>query len=62
MLLFLTCTIKIIKDCDSVADVRTGDTKTNSLLYANDMELISSLQHNLDQMSNTSGMWHEDKC
>ncbi|MBJ5695552.1 hypothetical protein JGG83_23150 [Salmonella enterica subsp. enterica serovar Derby] len=54
-LLFLIYTDKIVKDSEFIADVRVGEAKISSLLYADDMVLISksthSLQHNLDHLT-----------
>ena len=48
---------KIIKNCKLVEDVKVGDCLLSSLLYADDLVLISrnakNLQHNLDQLSRT---------
>ncbi|MBJ5510278.1 reverse transcriptase family protein [Salmonella enterica subsp. enterica serovar Meleagridis] len=56
-LLFLIYMDKIVKDSKFIADVKVGEAKISSLLYADDMVLISksshSLQCNLDQLTRT---------
>ncbi|MBJ3206176.1 reverse transcriptase family protein, partial [Salmonella enterica subsp. enterica serovar Give] len=56
-LLFLIYMDKIVKDSKFIADVRVGEANISSLLYADDMVLISksfhSLQCNLDQLTRT---------
>ncbi|MBJ3756095.1 reverse transcriptase family protein, partial [Salmonella enterica subsp. enterica serovar Derby] len=56
-LMFLIYMDKIVKDSKFIADVRVGEAKIWSLLYADDLVLISksshSLQHNLDQLTRT---------
>ncbi|MBJ5486881.1 hypothetical protein JGG36_24130 [Salmonella enterica subsp. enterica serovar Meleagridis] len=54
-LLFLIYMDKIVRYSKFIADVRVGEAKISSLLYADDMVLISksshSLQCNLDQLT-----------
>ena len=54
-LLFVIYMDKLVKDCKFVSDVKVKDYSLSSLLYADDLVLISrnakGLQHNLERLS-----------
>ena len=56
-LLFVIYKDKLVKDCKFVSDVKVKDYSLRSLLYADDLVLISrsanGLQHNLERLSRT---------